>query len=426
MGIGSVRRKGRYWGFTVRCGKRDGYDPPIEKNYFRWSTSEEAERVRRLVKARLDLDLLTPQDEPFSLPSRKGIGGAIPFDAYALEWLTTYADPNLKATTARTYRSCVTTHCIPFFGGRHLSRIDRRSIMAFIGYLRDQGVPDKTVYNILIPLRRMLNHAVEADLIPTNPAARTGDWVSLKRWQAERRETMTPLNSEELARLLAVTAEHYPPQHIAYVMAAKCGLRMGEALGLKWGDIALGDEEGRGRYIHVVRAWVERAYVPTKTYEQRYVDFSRGVRDDLVAWSRNIIERALGEGREPSEVVLEGRRADRPMDPTYLTRVLKRACKRAGIQQVTYQDLRHCYATIMLFEKDAPLQYVSEQMGHKSVDVTTRIYGHPRPGSRPDLADLMDEPTPISEQIRNTLEVPHQPSIEIKELWRKRVGVEPT
>ena len=78
------------------------------------------------------------------------------------------------------------------------------------------------------------------------------------------------------------------------------------------------------------------------------------------------------------------------------------------------------------FRRSARDSSVSEQMGHKSVDVTTRIYGHPRPGSRPDLADLMDQPTPISEQIRNTLEVPHQPSIEIKELWRKRVGVEPT
>ncbi|MDA2932435.1 site-specific integrase, partial [Nitrospinae bacterium AH-259-F20] len=383
MGIGSVRRKGRYWGFTVRFGKRDGYDPPIEKNYFRWSTPEEAERVRNIVKARLELNLLTPTDDPLGEPSPKRTMGAVPFDAYALEWLTTYAEPNLKTTTVRTYRSCIVNHLVPYFGGRHLSRIDRRKVMAFIGHLRDEEIHDKTIYNILIPLRRMLNHAVDAEMIPTNPAARTGEWVSLKRWQAERREAMTPLNSEELTRLLALSARDDPQQHLAYVLAGKCGLRMGEALGLKWGDIALGDDVGQGRYIHVVRAWVERAYVPTKTYEQRYVDMSRGVCDELRAWDRRCVERILREGRELSEVVLEGRRPDRPMDQTYLNRVLKRACRRAGVPQVTYQNLRHSYATIMLYEKDAPLQYVSEQLGHKSVDVTTRIYGHPRPGSRP-------------------------------------------
>jgi integrase len=332
--------------------------------------------------------------------------GAVPFDAYALEWLTTYAEPNLKDSTVRAYRSVINRHIAPFFGGRLLSRIDRRNIMAFIAHLRDQGMPDKTVYNLLAVLRRMLNHAVDAELISSNPAARTGEWVNLRRWKAERREAMTSLCSEELTRFLAVTAKHYPQQHFAYVLGAKCGLRLGEALGLLWTDIAMGDEKGHGRYIHVVRAWVQGAYTSTKTYEQRYVDMSQGARDALLSWRRRCMERALQEGRELSGVVLEGRRINRPMDPTYLTRALKRACRRAGVPEVTYHSLRHSYASIMLYEKDAPLQYVSEQLGHKSVDTTTRVYGHPRPGSRPDLADLMDEPGQISEQIRNTSEVP--------------------
>src|SRR5215470_7498994 len=52
--------------------------------------------------------------------------------------------------------------------------------------------------------------------------------------------------------------------------------------------------------------------------------------------------------------------------------------------------LRHSYATIQLYEHYAPIQYVSEQLGHASIKITVDIYGHPRQGTSLALADRLD------------------------------------
>jgi integrase len=42
--------------------------------------------------------------------------------------------------------------------------------------------------------------------------------------------------------------------------------------------------------------------------------------------------------------------------------------------------LRHSYATIQLYEYHAQIQYVSEQLGHVSMNITVDTYGHPPRG----------------------------------------------
>ncbi len=53
-------------------------------------------------------------------------------------------------------------------------------------------------------------------------------------------------------------------------------------------------------------------------------------------------------------------------------------------------DLRHSYATIQLYEHHAPIQYVSEQLGHASMKIMVDTYGHPRQGTSIALADRLD------------------------------------
>jgi hypothetical protein len=50
------------------------------------------------------------------------------------------------------------------------------------------------------------------------------------------------------------------------------------------------------------------------------------------------------------------------------------------------------YATIQLYEHHAPIQDVSEQLGHSSIKITVDTYGHPRQGTSIALADRLDQP----------------------------------
>lgn len=63
-----------------------------------------------------------------------------------------------------------------------------------------------------------------------------------------------------------------------------------------------------------------------------------------------------------------------------------------GVKVRRVHDLRHSYASIQLYEHHAPIQYVSEQLGHASIKMTVDTYGHPRQGTSIALADRLDHP----------------------------------
>lgn len=52
--------------------------------------------------------------------------------------------------------------------------------------------------------------------------------------------------------------------------------------------------------------------------------------------------------------------------------------------------LRHSYATIQLYEHYAPIQYMSEQLGHASIKSTVDTYSYLRQGISLALADRLD------------------------------------
>ncbi len=78
--------------------------------------------------------------------------------------------------------------------------------------------------------------------------------------------------------------------------------------------------------------------------------------------------------------------------PSGLYFIHRRVCAGAGLRANRIHDLRHSYATLQLYEHHAPIQYVSEQLGHSSIKITVDTYGHPRQGTNITLADRLDHP----------------------------------
>ena len=65
-------------------------------------------------------------------------------------------------------------------------------------------------------------------------------------------------------------------------------------------------------------------------------------------------------------------RLDRPLNPSSLSRILKKYCDAAGVDPVTPHDLRRTFAT-RLIDKNVDLVTVKNLMGHASI-TTTSLY----------------------------------------------------
>lgn len=54
---------------------------------------------------------------------------------------------------------------------------------------------------------------------------------------------------------------------------------------------------------------------------------------------------------------------------------LKRACKRAGVQVITFHSLRHIFVSIHIY-KGMELTTIAKRVGHKSAKTTAEFYAH--------------------------------------------------
>lgn len=167
-----------------------------------------------------------------------------------------------------------------------------------------------------------------------------------------RREKVLPnvLSKEEVKHILNSlnNIKHKTMLSLIY----SCGLRCGELLKLKPGDI-----DSKRKLILVKQA--------------------KGKKDRIVPLSNKILEmlRQYWLVHEPKNFLFEGQKAGEMYDVRSLQQVLKQAVYKAGIKKpVTLHWLRHSYATHLL-ENGTDLRYIQEILGH-SRSTTTEIYTH--------------------------------------------------
>jgi len=160
------------------------------------------------------------------------------------------------------------------------------------------------------------------------------------------------LQGDEEKRLLSACREYGEPLPSIVTIALETGMRRGEIAGLLWQHVHLDR-----RVIHIPE---------TKNGESRDVPLSSHAVSVLKALPRNINGQVFNM------------RADS------ITQAFSRACKRAGIEDLRFHDLRH-EATSRFFEMGLNPMQVAAITGHKTLQMLHR-YTHLR---AEDLAKML-------------------------------------
>lgn len=315
---------------------------------------------------------------------------------------------DLKPSTVARYRGLLKLHILPFFGSKPIDAITRDDVKRFFSELALKQVqpksknPDKidpnrktlaanSLQNALICLRVIFQSAIEDGLMPQNPASKVGRFLPKDREKFEA----AFLTSDELELFLdsvrTLSPQHYP----LFLTFARTGLRLGEALALRWGDIQFGQHESdANRYMWVRRNYTAGRFVTPKSGKSRRVDMSRQLRALLLGIREQRLLDGMLKGASPiSEDLVFPTPGGGPLDPANLhKRVLLPAIQLAGLRRFRIHDLRHTFASLLI-QDGASLAYVKEQLGHSTIAVTVDLYGHLVPSANIAFVDRLDPKT---------------------------------
>lgn len=236
-----------------------------------------------------------------------------------------------------------------YFGDRRLHQItphdierlkkDRKESPTRLHRERANG----TVNRELGLLRHMLNKAVFWGMIDENPFSRFREFEE-RIFLEEDNSRVRFLEEDEIRKLLSVS----PPYLKNIIKAAiLTGLRKGDLLNLKWGDIDL-----------------ERGFLTFREQKKRNKLKVKELNDDMLALLMEI-----PKGKD--DHIFCGRDGN-PLK--VIKRSFDTALRRAGIKDFHFHDLRHTSASHLLM-RGASLKAVQEHLGHSSLEMTER-YSH--------------------------------------------------
>lgn len=234
------------------------------------------------------------------------------------------------------------------FGALRLSQINIFRVETYQSKLLKDGLKPATVNRRIATLKHMISKAVDWKLTPDNTLTDIRK-VKMLRENNRRLRYLTDAESE---KLIYHAGAEYRAKYLQPIVitALNTGMRLSEILKLKWENVDM-----LNGFVHVG---------DTKTFNSRTIPMSEILKQTLASLVRRI--------DIPWVFHDNGKRLQS------VKKAFNSACKKAGIIDFHFHDLRHTFASVLAMngETAATIQQI---LGHKTLAMTSR-YTHLSPG----------------------------------------------
>lgn len=267
----------------------------------------------------------------------------VKFEDFAPEVFTSL---DHSKSTIRRRDGIMSKYLIPAFGSKAIGKIRHTDVQAAVNSWKKSGLAPRTIINHLNVLRPIFDTAVLEDIITRNPT----HGIKIPQPKEVFRK---PLNPEQCRSLI----EAIDP---AYTYAVHFVL----STGVRWGEFASMKICDFKPFKNLV------SITDSKT--------DAGVREieldpeDSLRVSKHIADtgRTGANAQSPLFTSPNGKRLHYS---NFRRRIFMPACKEAGLNRVTFHDLRRTHATMLVAEGHDP-KVVQERMGHRSISTTLAFY----------------------------------------------------
>ncbi|HTR64229.1 MAG TPA: site-specific integrase, partial [Terriglobales bacterium] len=263
----------------------------------------------------------------------------------------------LRHSTARMYRSFLANHIIPKWGETSIEDIQPRPVEL---WLRALDLSPKSKTHVRSLLHSIVEFAMFAGVLPIgrNP-------ISLVRNKGANTRVRKP-RSLTVEQFCALLRELHEPFATMLFLCVCFGLRISEALALRWGDV-----DWLGARLSIRRGIVQQQVDECKTEgSAKTFTLASGVMDRLRT------HKQLSQFSEATDWVFAspysiGRL---PYSYTCVRYELARAARVAGIGHTTTHAFRHTHRS-WLDAVGAPISVQQKMMRHTDIRTTMNVYG---------------------------------------------------
>lgn len=376
--MASFRKRSDKWEYRIRyIDRRTG--KPKEKSKGGFSTKKEAQLAA--AKAEAEIDYYGFAED-----------GNEKVSSYFTDWLAIYKKPHVKPITFSVQERNVRLNIIPRWGNYKLKDITRSDYQKWINELREH-YSEGTVRRIHSIMSSAISDAVhEFNILRENPLQK----IKIPK-NTEENNKVSYFSKEELEKFL----EHVKPvknakykhsmQYLAlFTLMARTGIRIGEALALTWDDIDL-----KNKSVSITKTLVyplnSTPYLstPKSKRSERVIKLDDHTVSIIKKHRLNQKEVILRyeNYKATTENVVFHQHDGRWLRTNVVREYFKEVCKRANIPVLSPHALRHTHA-VHLLEAGANIKYVSERLGHASINVTADTYLHVTDKIEDDALDL--------------------------------------
>jgi len=197
----------------------------------------------------------------------------------------------------------------------------------------------------------------------------------------QKEDAVKYFSFEELNKLLDFmkTYKHqrFPEYQLYYMLMlflSKTGLRISEALALRWSDIdgdkvTIDKQTRRDDNNNVILTTLKNA----SSY--RSIKIDPDLVRELKKFKLKQNELILGNkrfGKNEDSIIFQNYHGHY-LTPSVVREMIQKYCKKAGVEYKGTHVFRHTHA-VLLLESGASLKYVSNRLGHKTIKTTADTY----------------------------------------------------
>lgn len=291
-------------------------------------------------------------------------------------WFSVVLIHQLEPGTLHEYRRTYKRHIAPLLSAVRVQKISPTLLGSWLSDLSMRKVGVETQRKAVRLLKSALAYAVRPlEIIPRNPAEHL---TSPKA----KRPTRVPLTFPQVRSYLAAVKGHRLAPLI--LLAVTTSLREGELLGLQWSDIRDGAIFARHTLKRLKSGTYGLGEITKSASSRRRIDLPQVTQDALAEHRKAMIR----EGHGSTFVFCTTKGT--PINPANLReRFHYPMLQKSGNPTVTFHDLRHTAAT-MLLDLGVHPKLAQERLGHSTIAMTMDLYSHATPAMGKAVAELLD------------------------------------